>query len=323
MCCTDGTSFVNVTNPVDPTVVAWLPTETTNSIWRDVKVYKDHAFIVSESMNHGMQIVDLRTLKFKLPIDGPVTISNTAFYSEFGSSHNIVINEETGFAYSVGTKTCNGGLHVVNIQNPVEPTFVGCYSFDGYTHDAQCVVYNGPDADYQGHEICWAYNEDTVTVVDVTDKDNMYMISKIDYADNDYTHQGWLTKDQRYAFSNDELDESYGSLPGHEHTRTLIWDYESLENPVLLGAFHSEEEAIDHNLYIKGDLVYESNYCAGLRVLDCSDIDNVNEVAYFDCDPDCSRVYFGGTWSNYPYFESGNIIVSSIERGLYVVAHSD
>ena len=323
-CAEDGTSFIDLTNPTEPVVLTFLPTHTVKSIWRDAKVYNNHAFIVSEAVNHGMQVFDLTTLRGVKEFNATLGVEST-YYGEFGSAHNIAINEETGFAYVVGTKTCNAGLHIVDISNPAKPVFAGCYSIDGYVHDTQCVIYNGPDLSYVGREICFCFDEDTVTVVDVTDKANMQMISRTSYPDNEYTHQGWLTTDHTYVISNDELDELYGTLPNHEYTRSLIWDFASLASPNLMGAFHSSETAIDHNLYINGTLVFESNYCAGLRVLDSSNIANgeLTQVGFFDVAPDCNTLEFLGTWSNYPYFASGNIIVSSIERGLFIVKASE
>merc|ERR1711879_620391 len=99
---------------------------------------------------------------------------------------NVVINEQTGFAYLVGSQTCRGGLHVVDINDPINPTYAGCFENDGYVHDAQCVIYEGPDSRYQGREICFGYNEDTITLVDVSDKANMKMLSRVSY-DNAFT----------------------------------------------------------------------------------------------------------------------------------------
>jgi choice-of-anchor B domain-containing protein len=313
-CSEDGTSFVDVSDPVAPVFLGFLPTHTAASPWRDVKVYKDHAYIVSEAEGHGMQILDLAILKGKR---GAV-LAETAFYGEHGSSHNIVINEDTGFAYSVGTKTCKGGLHMIDLKEPARPTFAGCYAEDGYTHDAQCVVYAGPDTAYNGAEICFNYNEDSLTIVDVSDKSAPVMISRKGYEGSQYTHQGWLTKDSRYAIMNDELDEVYND---NKHTRTMIWDVSSLADPHLDGSFYSEHTAIDHNLYIKGDLVFETNYCAGLRILDARSVAHakLEEVAYFDVAPDCDTTKFRGSWSSYPYFKSGVVVVQSIERGLFVL----
>jgi choice-of-anchor B domain-containing protein len=254
--------------------------------------------------------------------DGQIRIFNAdTVYEEFGSSHNIVGNEDTGFMYAVGSRTCTSGLHAVNVRDPKLPQFAGCFSDDGYVHDAQCVVYNGPDGDYQGREICFCYNENTLTIVDVEDKTNMRMLSRVPYNNAYYTHQGWLTEDQTHLLLDDELDELYGPTP---NTRTLIWNVEDLDNPTLVNSFFSEKQATDHNLYIRGNLAYQSNYCAGLRILDVTNIKSgeLEEVGYFDVAPYCDSPGFQGTWSNYPYFASGNIIVSSIERGLFVLKYT-
>ena len=106
---TTGTAFVDISDPENPVYLGNLPTHTANSSWRDIKVYNNHAFIVSEASGHGMQIFDLSQLG--TVGSPPVTFSNTAHYSDFGNAHNIVINEDSGFAYAVGTSTCSGGLH--------------------------------------------------------------------------------------------------------------------------------------------------------------------------------------------------------------------
>ena len=89
-----------------------------------------------------------------------------------------MINEASGYLYAVGTKTCSGGLHMVDIRDPANPQFVGCYADDGYTHDSECVIYSGPDTRFTDHEICFNYNEDTLTIVDVTHKDEIRMLSR-------------------------------------------------------------------------------------------------------------------------------------------------
>jgi choice-of-anchor B domain-containing protein len=312
---TSGTSFVDVTDPENPVYLGNLPTHTSNSSWRDIKVYANHAFIVSEAGGHGMQVFNLTQLRNV--VSPPVTFSNSAHYNSFGNAHNIVINEATGFAYAVGTSTCSGGLHMVNIQNPTSPTNAGCVSNDGYVHDAQCVVYNGPDSAYQGREICFNSNEDTITIVDVTVKNSPVQLSRTGYSGSRYTHQGWLTEDHTHFLLDDELDEQNN---GH-NTRTYIWDMTDLNAPVLIGTHTATTAAIDHNLYIKGDYAFQSNYRAGLRVLDISNISSASltEVAYFDIYPANNNPNFNGTWSNYPYFDSGNVIVSGIEQGLFVL----
>jgi len=309
-----GTSFVNIADPVNPIYLGFLPSHTGNSIWRDIKVYNDHAFIVSEAFNHGMQVFDLTQL---IGVNSIQTWTETAFYGNFGAAHNIAINEESGFAYVVGSNTANGGLHVIDISNPTSPALAGFFSADGYTHDAQIVNYIGPDEDYTGAEIAFACNEDEVTIVNVTDKTDMQLIASASHPNNFYTHQGWLTEDQNYFIVNDELDEiNLGNT-----TRTLIYNVQDLDNPFYVAAFNHSTAAIDHNLYVHEGYIYEANYRSGLRILNAADVANGNlsEEAYFDVFPGSNSAQFNGAWSNYPYFDSGVVAVSHIEDGLFLL----
>jgi len=315
---TSGTSFLDITDPVNPIYLGELPTATQSSTWRDIKVYNNYAFIVSEAGGHGMQIFDLTHLRdITSP---PLLFEEDALYSGWGNAHNIVINESTGRAYGVGTNTFEGGLHIVDISDPLNPTLIGDFSEDGYTHDAQVVNYAGPDTNFQGKEIAFACNENTVTIADVTDASNTSLISSTGYPGAFYTHQGWLTEDHRYFLSNDELDEQNLGI----NTTTFIWDMLDLSAPVIIGTFVSSTSAIDHNMYTHNGFVYQSNYRAGLRILDTENIANgtLEEVAYFDLYPSSDAAQFNGTWSNYPYFPSGVIAVSHIEEGLYLLGVS-
>ena len=201
----NGTVFIDISDPINPIYLGKLPTHTDNSTWRDIKVYQNHAFIVSEASNHGMQVFDLTRLKNVS--NAPETFTEDAHYDGFGSSHNIVINEETGYAYSVGDNTYSGGAHFIDISDPLNPIAAGGYSDDGYTHDAQVVIYNGPDTDYTGREIYIGSNEDKVVIVDVTDKNTPQHISSVSYSNFSYTHQGWITEDFKYYILGDESDE--------------------------------------------------------------------------------------------------------------------
>ncbi len=175
-----------------------------------------------------MQVFDLTELR---NFNGnPFTFSNTAHYNEFGNAHNIFINEDTGFAYAVGTSTCGpGGLHIVDISTPSLPSKSACVSDPnvgnergriGYNHDVQCVVYNGPDAAFVGKEICFGSNENSVWIADVSQNQMIDRTKTIGIGtyDDYYTHQGWLTEDHKYFITNDELDE-YNNA--YSNTRTL------------------------------------------------------------------------------------------------------
>ena len=126
-----------------------------------------------------------------------------------------------------------------------------------------------------------------------------------------------MTEDHRYFFQNDELDELVGRV---DHTRTLIWDLADLDDPILLAEYMTENTASDHNLFIVGSTMFQSNYSSGLRLFDISEIANPVEVGFFDTYPAHDSSGFGiGSWGNYPFFESGTVIVSSIEEGLFIL----
>lgn len=318
---TNGTAFVDITDPINPEYLGLLPPHTgvANSSWRDIKVYDNHAYIGSEAVGSGLQVMDLAQLRNVA--SPPVTFVENFHYSGFSTSHNIAINEDSGYAYAVGTNTasCNRGLTIVDIINPTSPLAAGCYSSDGYTHDAQCVNYAGPDNQHQGKEICFAYNEDTLTIVDVSNKGAPVQISRIGYPDRGYTHQGWLTEDHTYLLMDDELDERNDA--DVTNTRTLMWNVQDLDNPVYMGDYIGSSTSIDHNQYVVGNYVYQANYRSGLRILDISDIANGNltEVGFFDIFPSSDSANFNGAWSVYPFFSSGNVVVSGIEQGLYIL----
>lgn len=319
----NGTAFVDITNPNEAIYLGKLPTATQNSSWRDIKVYNNYAFIVSEASNHGMQVFDLT--KLRNVTDAPTTFSADARYTGFGNAHNIVINEDTGFAYAVGTSGFNGGPHFVDITNPLNPIGAGGYAMDDYSHDAQVVMYNGPDSDYSGKEILIGSNGEQgganeVVLVDVTDKANPIRISTISYSNPGYTHQGWFTEDQQYFIVGDELDESGFGF----NTRTLVFDFTDLDNPSLKMTYTGPTAAIDHNGYVKGNTYYLANYTAGIRTIDISSITSevMTEIGYFDTYPQHNNAAFNGVWNVYPYLSSRNIVISDIERGLFIVKKS-
>ena len=324
----DGTSFIDVTDAENPRYLGNLPlTEGARpNLWRDMKVYSNHVFVVADNAGeHGVQVFDLTHLR---DVTSPREFTEDAHYDGIHSAHNIVINEETGFAYTVGNsgggETCGGALHMIDIRDPRSPKFAGCYADPatgsartGYTHDAQCVLYHGPDEDHAGREICFNASETALGIGDVTDKQNPTPIASASYPNVAYAHQGWLSEDHRYFYLDDELDELSGGVEG---TRTLVWDVQDLDDPVLANEYISENPATDHNLYVDGDLMYQSNYVSGLRIFDISDPVNPEPAGFFDTvpwSPDAPG--FAGSWSNYPFFESGNIIVSSMREGLFIL----
>ena len=312
---TNGTAFVDVSIPESPVFLGRLPTQTVASAWRDIKVYQDHAYIVADGAGaHGMQVFDLTRLR---GVIAPQTFSADIVYGDFEDAHNIAINEDSGFAYAVGTNTCGEGLHIIDITTPNNPLFAGCHS-TVETHDTQCVIYDGPDAEHLNREVCVSSNQDHVEVVDVTVKSAPVTISSTMYPQLGFVHQGWLTEDHRFFLLGDESDESSFNVP----TRTHVFDVSDLDVPMYVFAYEAATVSTDHNLYILGDRVFEANYSSGLRVLEFGNLAlaELTEIAFFDTFPFNNATNFSGAWSVYPYLPSGTIIVSDGTNGLFVLS---
>lgn len=338
----NGTSFIDITDSTSPIYLGKLPTATVDSSWRDMKVYNDHVYIVSEAGDHGLQVFNLANLR---GIDSEQVFSADYTDKSFGKAHNIAINEDSGYAYIAGART--KGIYALNLSNPLAPKLELEGSQFGYSHDAQIVNYKGPDQDYFGKEIYIGSNENKVDIVDVTDKSEPKLISTFLY-DHQYTHQAWLTDDHKYALLGDELDEvdSNYELKADAKTRTVIIDLSDLDKPELHHDYEAETKAIDHNGYVKGTEFFLASYTAGLRVLDILNIDqkSISEIGFFNTfidhndsglpnsttvksqDPDGDHSgkkgnseAFNGAWSVYPFFKSENIIISDINSGLFIV----
>lgn len=312
---TTGTAFIRITDPRNPEFVGFLRTPTTNSSWHDIKVINDHALIVSEAPGHGLQVIDLAILA---GLTDDTELTADAHYTEFGNAHNVAVNTDTGYAYIVGSNTCAGGLHMVDVSDPKAPVFAGCYSGDGYTHDVQCVIYAGPDTVYAGREICFAANEDTLTIVDVTDKGAPQLLARRTYSGASYAHQGWLNEDHAYFFLGDEMDEWNG---GH-NARTYIWDISDLDQPQQTYAYTSTARATDHNLYVLEDHIYQANYMSGVRILRSGNLalGELAEVAYFDTVPAINALDFDGVWSVFPYLDSGTIVTANTNGEFFTLS---
>ena len=319
----DGTAFIDISDPKNPIFLGKLPTATTVSPWRDIKVYENHAFIVSEAPEHGLQVFDLTRLRL---LDEFQIFTPDARLTAFGNAHNIWINQESGYAYVFGSKLYQGGPVFIDISNPKNPKLQGGYADDSYTHDAQIVIYDGPDTKYKGREVLFGSNSDggennQIIIIDITDKSNPIRINSITYTNGGYSHQGFLSEDHQYFFLGDELDELKYGAP----TQTRIFDLTSLSNPTLHVNYFGGVNAIDHNGYVKGNKFYLASYTAGLRVLDISQVQNksVTEIGFFDTYPSNNNPQFNGVWSIYPFFESGVIAINDIDSGLFLVKALD
>ncbi|KAK6828153.1 hypothetical protein PG987_011494 [Apiospora arundinis] len=345
----DGAAFAEITKAGKLVYLGRLPQYTTAkpSLWRELRGYKNYIVIGSEAVAHGVQIFDMSKL---VDIDpaSPVKFTNekdlTGYWNGLpvGRTHNIVINEEKQYAVAVGaqprTSACGSGLTFIDLSDPTKPFSPGCAPGDGYVHDAQCIVYRGPDEKYNGRDICYGYNEDTLTIYDVTDKNTTNIISRTGYEGSAFTHQGWvLDKEwQEYLVLDDEYDEYDKTSTGvSQRPLTYFWDIKSLEAPKLTGSYRHARKGIDHNQFVVDGFAYQSNYGQGLSILDLTSIPkdptggSVTEAGFFDIYPEDDeaegggQVEFVGSWSHYPFFKSGYILINTMERGAFVVKRTN
>lgn len=323
----DGITFVDVTEPLFPRAVGHLPASNQPSTWRDVKVYRDHAYVVADAAPaHGMQVFDLTRLRATSKY---TVFTEDARYFDIGNARNLTINEDTGYGYVVGSnidvRECDGGLHMVDLATPMHPVFAGCFADSrvgtagmGYTQDVQCVVYRGPDPDYSGREICIGSGETALYLVDVTDKAAVTPIAVAAYPGVGYVYQGWLSEDHTYFFQSDSGDElqSLSDPP----TRTRVWDLSDLDEPFLVGTLQGPSTATDFNLFVFDDRLFISNGAFGVRIVDVTDPVSAVEVGFFDTFPGGDRASEDdGSWSNYPFLGAGRVIVTSREEGMFIL----
>lgn len=316
-----GVAYVDITEPDAPSVVSFQAMGC--SIWGDIATSGEFAYSVMDfqctaGSTTGVRIHDLTQIdagQVDFVREVTVVSSPSGGLTSLQHAHNISICEETGFLYLVGTNLFGGGLTILDLNDdPTSPTLAGGWS-EGGIHDLVVHSYTaGPAA---GREIVFAAAEDAgLAIIDATDKSNVFTVSRAIYPNLSFAHYCWLDENQKYLYLGDELDElSTINLP----TTTYVFDVEDLENPVFVRSFTNGTFAIDHNMTGRKAQLYEANYTTGLRVFDISDVNMIQEIAWFDTHPETDARSFRGAWGVYADFPSGLIVVSDIQRGLFIM----
>ncbi len=307
-----GTGFVEVTDPRNPVIVGFVPGPC--SLWRDMRTYQDRAYSVSEG-GEGIQIIDISQIDAGIvTYVGNTTLPNTHQVS----SHTLEVNQQSGYLYRCGGGSTKG-VKIYDLSTPNAPVHVNTIFTTRYVHECQVVTYT--DGPYAGLEIAFMYNDTgsgggtpSIGIIDVTDKMNPIQLSNYLYPNGGFCHQGWLSSDQQYVYLDDEFDETQQGIP----TTTHVIDVSDLSNPVQIGTFTNGLPSIDHNQYVKGLRLFQSNYRSGLRIWDLTNPTSPTEIAWFDTYPDNDNAQYNSLWDNYPYLPSGIILGSDIEKGLFI-----
>ena len=313
---TKGVQILDVTDPADPVYLGNILGKPDGAlIWQEIEILNDHLYAVCDLAPCGLQIFDLSRLR---GVESALPVWRPDVVVPVGSAHSIDSNPETNHIFLNGPGVVVGTPLIFDVSQPLAPVPVGAMADDGYTHDSLCRNYHGPDKAYKGHEICFNFNEDTITIYDVTANPvEPVQVARVTYEFARYVHSGALTKDHKTLISTDEGDESSLGTPG----TLYVWDVSKLSKPKLIKMWHSKSMAIDHNIYSEQDALYHANYENGFRIMDIRNAHKgrLSEVAWFDTMPLSDTPNFNGAWAAYPYLPSGNILVGNMDGGLFIL----
>jgi len=312
---TRGVHFFNVTKPEKPVKVGSVPLKAPVGLWLEMEILNDHLYWVCDLTPCGLNVFDLRRLtgpEAALPVWRPDV------HLPLGTFHSIDSNPKTDHIFLNGVGLLVGTPIIFDVSVPLAPKPVGAMADDGYTHDSLCRNYRGADKDHKGEEICFNFNEDSVTIYNVSDNPQKpVQLSRNEYDGASYTHSGALTKDHNTLISTDEGDEQDSQQP----STLYVWDVRDLDKPKLINAWKANSLSIDHNIYSEKDALFHANYNNGFRILDLSKAHKgkLKEVAWIDTMPMADMPNFEGVWAAYPFLPSGNILVGDMSDGFYIV----
>ncbi|NNE07670.1 MAG: choice-of-anchor B family protein [Gemmatimonadetes bacterium] len=284
----DGTIFYNLSDPFAPVEVGYISGPTSG--WRDIKTYGEYVYIVTEGTGTGtgLQIVDMSDP------ENPNLVNTWA--EKFTSAHNLFIDTTRGIGYACGT---DKGMHLFDLHtDPVNPVQTKLWRALGHYYIHDLMVED--DTVWAG-----AINIGEMHVLANPDESTLIEAASWGYA-NASTHAGWWHSDHRYFLSTDERADG----------RLRIWDVQDKTNVTQIGVYQTGTGTSVHNVYVKGDYAIMSYYTEGVRVVDVSDPTTPIETAFYDTYPGTGL--FAGNWGVYPYFDSGLIIASDMQSGLFV-----
>jgi choice-of-anchor B domain-containing protein len=311
-----GPHFFNVTNPAKPvdlgSAVSYKPPA---GLWLEMEILNDHLYWVCDLTPCGLNVFDLSRLTGP---ESAAPVWRPDVHLPLGTFHSIDSNPKTNHIFLNGVGVAVGTPIIFDVSVPLAPTPVGAMADDGYTHDSLCRNYRGADKDHKGDEICFNFNEDTVTIYNVTDNPQQpVQLSRNEYKTASYTHSGALSKDHNTLISTDEGDETSNQTP----STLFIWDVSDLDKPKLIDTWQANSLSIDHNIYSEEDALFHANYNNGFRIMDLSQAHKgkLKEVAWIDTMPVADSPDFDGVWAAYPFLPSGNILVGDMSDGFYIV----
>ena len=297
----DRLSIVDVTNPDAPVIKFSVPGP--NSEWREIRTWGKYAYVTTEG-GGGVTIVNLKNL--------PDTVTYKQYKGDAGILNQLnaihALHIDNGKLYLYGGGLQQGKAKVFSLADPWNPHYLGTVS-NRYVHDGfvrndtlySCQVYDGL------LEIIDARNPAAPVVI----------VSQT--TPKQFTHNSWMSTDRKVIYTTDEVSGSW----------VTAYDITDMQNLKELDRYrHNNSGSIGHNTYIMNnsavtgsntDYLWTSYYRDGITVVDASRPDNLVEVGNFDSSPAYSGDGFNGAWGVYAYLPSGNVLISDMEMGMYVV----
>jgi choice-of-anchor B domain-containing protein len=288
----EGMDIIDVTNPNNPQLKFHVPGP--NSIWREVRTHQKYAYVTTEG-GGGLRIVNLSYLPDS--IQTRTWTGNNAIAGQLNTIHALHI--DNGFIYLYGSNLANGGVIIASLADPWNPNYLGQYNIN-YVHDG--IVRNDT---LWGSHIYQGY----FSAIDVSNKANPIVLETHNTPTN-FTHNTWKSDDNQYLFTTDENSNSF----------LTCYDVHDLQNIREMDRVQITpgSGSIVHNTYIKNDYAFTSWYTDGVAITDVSRPKNMINVGHYDTSPFTGNG-FHGAWGVYAYLPSGNILVSDIEQGMFVL----
>lgn len=333
----NGIAVVNVTNPEVPQEVGTI--SGLNSSWRDIKVYQyfdrtinawqAYAYATIDGTTDYVTIINLNQLPNSVSLvekNRVVSQAHNVYISNVDHTLNTPLPGLTPSLQLVGSNKFSGAFHSYSLKTPATLVALPNTSFgSGYTHDGASINITDSRKENQCNtrgDHCTVFidfNEKEMKLWNITDTSATTLLGTGEYNDvaksDQYVHSGWGTEDKQHIFLHDEFDEKDGGL----NSTVRIFSIADLTNPTQVGQWTGPTRAIDHNGFVRGNRYYMSNYERGLTVLDITDPANPIDVGFFDTYTPSNNAGFNGAWGTYPFLPSGNILVSDIGSGLYIL----
>ena len=305
---TAGTHFIDVTDPADSQEVAFVAGEAAGPsiIHRDYHNYDCYLYAVCDEGYSSMQIIDVSYLPDSVSVvyDSDETLRQ---------AHNIFIDTAEAKLYAFaafGGDQFSSALRIYDITDPVDPQYIEEYDqfgeIDaGHVHDGY--VQNG-----LGYLNC---GYDGFAMVDFSDPTAPITLGTMtQYPFAGYNHSGWPSVDGQYYYLGDE---------NHGYPMKVL-DVSDPQDITAVGTLETgrpdnPQQTIPHNQIVACDYLYVSYYYDGLQVYDISDPAAPQRVSYYDTSDWPFDNNYRGAWGIYPYLPSGNVLVTDMQNGLFIL----